>query len=526
MALDSGGLASLVLYPELDAADKKLGYVYAMRDFLPVGLKGLLVASFFAAYMSTISTQLNWGTSYVVHDFYRRFVKKEASESHYVFVSRVVTLIVMVASILVTLVIQTISGAWQFLIESGAGLGLVLMLRFYWWRINAWSEISATVTPFLVYAYIKLKTTVVFPDTLFYIVGVTTAVWILVTFLTKPVAEECLIQFYRRVHPGGIGWRKVEKMVPDVPGDSGFAWLFLDWVCGVLLVYGVLFGIGKVIFWRTVSGVLASFVGSYSRCHYLLGSFQARLAGSHESMRDQKIESPPEIFSSGQLERWYPVESSIWALRSETPEEDVVRSLGRTLLDQPRHIEPRLLYDERGSRLFEKISALPEYYLTRTEDAILEKEAKQVIALAEVESLVELGAGFSKKTVHLLSEQVKQRGGGTFVPIDVSLTALIESRDSVKEQFSQLGFHGLCARYEEGISSIEKNLPTLFAFLGSSVGNFDRSDFVRFFRLLSGCMGANDFFLLGVDREKRVETLEKAYNDSEGTTAHFILNSL
>ncbi|MCZ6768042.1 MAG: Na+:solute symporter [Acidobacteria bacterium] len=248
------GLASLVLYPELDAADKKLGYVYAMRDFLPVGLKGLLVASFFAAYMSTISTQLNWGTSYVVHDCYRRFIRKEASESHYVLVSRVVTLIVMVASILVTLVIQTISGAWQFLIESGAGLGLVLILRFYWWRINAWSEISATVTPFLVYAYIKLKTTVVFPDTLFYIVGVTTVVWVLVTFLTEPVAEERLIQFYRRVHPGGIGWRKVEKMVPDVPGDSGFAWLFVDWVCGVLLVYGVLFGIGKVIFGELLLG--------------------------------------------------------------------------------------------------------------------------------------------------------------------------------------------------------------------------------------------------------------------------------
>ena len=248
------GLASLVLYPELDAADKKLGYVYAMRDFLPVGLKGLLVASFFAAYMSTISTQLNWGTSYVVHDYYRRFIKKEASERHYVLVARVVTLIVMVASILVTLVIQTISGAWQFLIESGAGLGLVLMLRFYWWRINAWSEISATVTPFLVYAFIKLKTTVVFPETLFYIVGVTTAVWLLVTFLTKPVAEERLIEFYRRVHPGGIGWRKIGRLVPDVPGDSAFAWLFLDWVCGVLLVYGVLFGIGKVIFGEVLLG--------------------------------------------------------------------------------------------------------------------------------------------------------------------------------------------------------------------------------------------------------------------------------
>jgi len=249
------GLATLILYPDLDVADKKLGYVYAMRDFLPVGLKGLLVASFFAAYMSTISTQLNWGTSYIVNDVYRRFIKKEASEAHYVLVSRAATLMVMVASILVTLVIQTISGTWQFIIEAGAGLGLVLILRFYWWRINAWSEISATVTPFLVYSYIKVQTTVAFPETLLYIVGVTTAVWIVVTFLTKPVAEERLIQFYRRVRPGGVGWRKVAKAVPDVKGDSNFAWLFLDWVCGVFLVYAVLFGVGKIIFGERLLGV-------------------------------------------------------------------------------------------------------------------------------------------------------------------------------------------------------------------------------------------------------------------------------
>jgi Na+/proline symporter len=254
------GAATLILYPDLDVADRKLGYVYAMRDFLPVGLKGLLVASFFAAYMSTISTQLNWGTSYIVNDFYRRFLKEEASEAHYVLVSRVATLMIMVASILVTLVIQTISGAWQFIIESGAGLGLVLILRFYWWRINAWSEISATVTPFLVYAYIKVQTTVAFPETLFYIVGVTTAVWIVVTFLTKPVAEERLIEFYRRVHPGGIGWREVAKAVPDVTGDSNFAWRFLDWVCGVLLVYAVLFGVGKIIFGELLLGVSFLFV--------------------------------------------------------------------------------------------------------------------------------------------------------------------------------------------------------------------------------------------------------------------------
>ncbi|MEE8348490.1 MAG: sodium:solute symporter family protein [Acidobacteriota bacterium] len=249
------GLASLVLYPELGLEDKKLGYVYAMRDFLPVGLKGLLVASFFAAYMSTVATQLNWGTSYVVNDFYRRFVRLGASEKHYVMASRVTTLLLMVASILVTLVIHTISGAWQFVIESGAGLGLVLILRFYWWRINAWSEISATVVPFVVYAYIKMYTSIAFPDSLFYIVGVTTCVWVLVTFLTAPVEKSHLVRFYRRVHPGGIGWKKLSDWDVDLQDNPDFSWLFVDWICGVVLVYSILFGVGKIILGETLLGV-------------------------------------------------------------------------------------------------------------------------------------------------------------------------------------------------------------------------------------------------------------------------------
>ena len=241
--------------------------------------------------------------------------------------------------------------------------------------------------------------------------------------------------------------------------------------------------------------------------------------------KDQKLETPPEIFSQGQKNRWSSVESSIWVLKSEASEEKLTRSLARTLFDQPRCIEPRFLYDERGSWLFEQICTLPEYYLTRSEDAILEKEAKKIIALAEVECLVELGAGFSKKTVHLLSQQAKQRGRGTFAPVDVSLTALIGSRDLVTQQFPRLEFHGLCACYEEGILSIERSLPTLFAFLGSSVGNLDRSDFDRFFQLLSGCMGPDDFFLLGVDCTKEEEVLERAYNDVGGMTSQFILNA-
>ncbi len=258
------GLSTLVLYPSLGHDEKRLGYVFTMRDFLPAGLKGLLVTAFFAAYMSTIATQLNWGTSYVINDFYKRFVKKNASEKHYVLISRITTLVVMVASILVTLIITTISGAWQFIIEAGAGLGLVLILRWYWWRINAWSEISAMIAPFFAYGYIKFFTKINFPESLFFIVSFTTIVWLAFTFLTKPVEKEHLINFYRRVHPGGIGWRKISSLVPDVKGDSGYAGLFLSWICGIVLVYFSLFGIGKIILGDYLSGLIFIFIALLS----------------------------------------------------------------------------------------------------------------------------------------------------------------------------------------------------------------------------------------------------------------------
>ncbi|MGQ9617535.1 MAG: sodium:solute symporter family protein [Candidatus Aminicenantia bacterium] len=250
------GLTTLVLYPSLNINEKRLGYVYAMRDFLPAGLKGLLVSAFFAAYMSTIATQLNWGTSYVINDFYRRFVKKEASEKHYVFISRITTLVVMVASILVTMIIQTISGAWQFIIEAGAGLGLVLILRWYWWRINAWSEISAMIAPFFAYGYIKFFKEASFPQSLFYIVGFTSIVWLITTFITKPVSKEKLIEFYRRVHPGGIGWKEISELLPEVKKDSGYTGLIISWIFGVILVYASLFGIGKLILGEYISGLI------------------------------------------------------------------------------------------------------------------------------------------------------------------------------------------------------------------------------------------------------------------------------
>jgi SSS family solute:Na+ symporter len=240
------GLASLVLYPELADAQKGMGFIYAMRDFLPAGLKGLLVAAFFAAYMSTIATQLNWGTSYIINDFYKRFVNEGKDESHYVLSSRVATIILMLVSLVVTLLITKISGAWAFIIECGAGVGLVLILRWFWWRINAWSEISAMITPFIILPILN-SNGILFPYSLFIIVPGTTIVWVAVTFLTKPTSEEVLFSFYRKIHPGGLMWKKISSKLPEVDSDLGFFRLFINWLIGVILVYSILFGTGKLI---------------------------------------------------------------------------------------------------------------------------------------------------------------------------------------------------------------------------------------------------------------------------------------
>jgi Na+/proline symporter len=256
------GLATLVLYPDLGDADKKLGFVYAMRDFLPTGLKGLLVAAFFAAYMSTIATQLNWGSSYIINDLYKRFIKPQSTEKNLVFVSRLTTISIMIISVIVTNFLDTISGAWTFIIEAGAGLGLVLILRWFWWRVNAWSEITAMVVPLFVYGYLTTQTSLQFPDSLFIIVLLTTVSWITVTFLTRPTDEKTLQAFYRQVHPGGIGWKDVQRQLPEIKGDTGYHLLFLCWLLGIIMVYSFLFGVGKIILGNLPLGIGFMVVGS------------------------------------------------------------------------------------------------------------------------------------------------------------------------------------------------------------------------------------------------------------------------
>lgn len=248
------GLAAIVLYPDLPEGQERLGYVMAMKDYLPAGLKGLLITAFLAAYMSTISTQLNWGAGYLVNDLYKRFIRPEASDQRLVRVSRIVTVLIMIAAAIVSSVIESISGVWSFIIECGAGLGLVLILRWFWWRMNAWSEISATIAPFIGYALSKYVLGWTFPNSFFATVGFTTVVWLIVTFITPPEKGETLELFYRRVRPGGW-WKPFSNGLPALD-RTGYN--LLAWLSSIVFTYSILFLTGKIIFGETNDAILYS----------------------------------------------------------------------------------------------------------------------------------------------------------------------------------------------------------------------------------------------------------------------------
>ncbi len=231
--------------------DYRFGFVFAIRDFLPNGLLGLLFVVFLAAYMSTISTQLNWGASYIVNDFYARFLNNEATQTQLVSVSRITTLLLGIIGVCVSFFIDSITAVWGFIMEAGAGLGLVLILRWYWWRINAWSEIAATIAPFFGYGIakfvLKYESLPDSPNSFFFTVGFTTVVWIIVTYITKPTDKDTLDNFYIDVRPDGA-WGPVVKSLGIKKSQSELGWLFSCWLSSATMIYSTLFLIGKVIF--------------------------------------------------------------------------------------------------------------------------------------------------------------------------------------------------------------------------------------------------------------------------------------
>ncbi len=250
-------LVALVVYPGLD--DPETGYPLLMLKLLPAGLLGLLAVAFLAAFVSTVSTHLNWGASYVVNDFYKPFLKPEsefeskaAAQKHYVMVSRWTTLLMMVAAIIVSLLFDTVRGGWEAILSIGAGTGLVYMLRWFWWRINAWSEISAmsaaAIGSFLAPAigFDDFASKMIF-TTIF-----ATIIWLAVTLLTKPDDEETLQTFFDRVKPGGPGWKRF--MTVDEPTYSLLPGLGYAAISAVSII-AFLFGMGQIFFESALLGV-------------------------------------------------------------------------------------------------------------------------------------------------------------------------------------------------------------------------------------------------------------------------------
>ena len=232
----------------------------AMLTFLPHGVMGVMVAGLLAAYISTLSTHLNWGTSYLVHDFYRRFVRANEPERHYVMVGRIVTGLLMIAAALFTLVLQTARANFDLLLSVGAGTGLIYLLRWFWWRINAWSEIAAMASSFVLAAglFVAQRFDIRVPThvSLVATIAITTVVWLITAYVTEPTDRATLRDFYVRARPGGPGWAAIRAECPGVAPADNLSAAFVCWFAGLALVYGALFGAGHLLFGHTAAGLI------------------------------------------------------------------------------------------------------------------------------------------------------------------------------------------------------------------------------------------------------------------------------
>jgi Na+/proline symporter len=265
-------LASMLVFPEIADIRRALPHVDpalvghdmaypAMLTFLPVRMLGLMVAGLLAAYVSTISTHLNWGTSYLVHDLYRRFLRPDADERHYVLAGRLVTAGLMVAAGLLTLVLDSARTTFNLLLSIGAGTGLLYLLRWFWWRINAWSEIAAMGSSFLLALTVFLleRRGIAFAPhlSLMATVAVTTAVWVAATFLTAPTDAATLERFYRVARPAGPGWTDVRLRCGGLSSSDDLASAFTGTVAGCAFVYAALFGVGHLLMGHSASAAVS-----------------------------------------------------------------------------------------------------------------------------------------------------------------------------------------------------------------------------------------------------------------------------
>ncbi len=272
-------LSSMIVFPNLSDIASTFPYVdrqlighdiaySAMLKFLPTGFLGLMIAGMRSAYESTLSTHLNWGTSYIVHDFYRRFVRPSAEDRHYVFVGRIVTGLLMLVAAGVTFVLTTAQQSFNLLMSIGAGTGLIYLLRWFWWRINAWSEIAAMASSFVVsigfFIAQKLGVDISATTVLLVTIAVTTVCWLAAMYLTEPTDPATLARFYALVRPPGPGWRDVCERSGLPPSPDSLAHSLLGWVLGCTFVYAALFGSGSLLYRRWGPGTvwLVLFVAS------------------------------------------------------------------------------------------------------------------------------------------------------------------------------------------------------------------------------------------------------------------------
>jgi SSS family solute:Na+ symporter len=278
-------LAALVLYPDLERPES--GYMMVVTEHVPAALRGLVLAGFLAAFMSTVTTHLNWGASYLVQDLYRRFLRPQATEAHYVTAGRAMTVFLVVVTGGVAAQLATIREGWQFVLQIGAGTGLVYLLRWYWWRINAWSEISAMATALAVALGLRWLAPFAGTEPLVFAKGalataaVTTVVWVLVTLLTRPEPEAVLLRFYRQVRPDARGWRPVAALAPEMTPARDLGANLAAWALGCAMVYAALLGAGKLLLGAPAAG--AALLAAAAACGAALSRRLARRPGEQDA---------------------------------------------------------------------------------------------------------------------------------------------------------------------------------------------------------------------------------------------------
>ena len=278
-------LASLVVFPDIASIQERFPHVNpaivkndiaypAMLTYLPKGVMGIVVASLIAAYMSTMASHLNWGSSYVVNDFYKRFVKPHATEKELVLIGRISTVVLMILAAFIALLLQNALQAFRILLQIGAGTGLIFILRWFWWRINAWTEITGMVVSFIIAFYLEIVHVKLgyepLPGHIGLIVGVsiTSVCWLIVTLLTRPADDETLRGFYRLVRPGGPGWDTVLKKaqadndpIDQTATKGDLPRGILCMVAGCLAVYSTIFATGYYMYGQVLYGVIFTVIG-------------------------------------------------------------------------------------------------------------------------------------------------------------------------------------------------------------------------------------------------------------------------